>query len=39
LYLKGSAEYTFLEHKVILALKGRDDDLVVSYLNGLALAD
>ena len=39
LYLKGSAEYTFPEYEVVLTLKGGDDDLVVFYLNGLALAD
>jgi len=39
LHLEGSAEYTFPKHKVVLALKGRDNDLVVSYLNSLALAD
>jgi len=39
LYLEGSAEYTFPEYEVVLTLKGGDDDLVVFYLNGLALAD
>ena len=39
MYLEGSAEYTFPEYKVVLALKGGDNDLVISYLNGLALAD
>jgi hypothetical protein len=36
LYLESSAEYTFPEHEVVLALEGGDDDLVVPYRDGFS---